>query len=268
MPSSREIEANFRRLQKLFGAVGDLDTQYLSHDDPYIDELQAAYDDALDIAFGKESDRYKQFRRTLKLELKSRKGDVIGSIASAMDCLREDYAREEAKEKRVRFDPAMGFAQETAKQQRVTSEQSPRNATPPGRIFIGHGRSPIWRELKDFLKDRLNLSPEEFNSVPVAGTATTARLREMLQRASFAFIIMTAEDEQPDGKKRARENVVHEVGLFQGRLGFERAIILLEEGCEEFSNIHGLGHIRFPKGNIGAKFEEIRQVLEREQQLK
>ena len=58
---------------------------------------------------------------------------------------------------------------------------------------------------------------------------------------------MTAEDEQPDGTLRARENVIHEAGLFQGRLGFEKAIILLEEGCEEFSNIEGLGQIRFPE---------------------
>ena len=71
-------------------------------------------------------------------------------------------------------------------------------------------------------------------------------------------------DEQSDGKARARENVVHEVGLFQGRLGFERALILLEDGCEEFSNIIGLGQIRYPKGNIAAKYEEIRMVLERE----
>jgi hypothetical protein len=76
---------------------------------------------------------------------------------------------------------------------------------------------------------------------------------------------MTAEDEQLDGTTRARENVVHELGLFQGRLGFNRAIILLEEGCSEFSNIVGLIQIRFPKDKIGAAFEEIRQVLEREQ---
>jgi len=53
-------------------------------------------------------------------------------------------------------------------------------------------------------------------------------------------------------------------GLFQGRLGFTKAIVLLEDGCEEFSNIHGLGQILFPKGNIKAACEEIRQVLERE----
>lgn len=75
---------------------------------------------------------------------------------------------------------------------------------------------------------------------------------------------MTGEDEQPDGKLRARMNVIHEAGLFQGRLGFTKAIVVLEDGCEEFSNIQGLGQIRFPKGKIKACFDEIRQVLERE----
>ena len=86
----------------------------------------------------------------------------------------------------------------------------------------------------------------------------------MLETAAFAFLIMTGEDEQADGKLHARLNVVHEAGLFQGRLGLKKAIILLEDGCEEFSNIYGLGQIRFPIGNISAQFEEIRRVLERE----
>jgi predicted nucleotide-binding protein len=90
------------------------------------------------------------------------------------------------------------------------------------------------------------------------------RLLEMLGGAAFAFLVMTPEDENADGTKHARENVIHEAGLFQGRLGFEKAIILLEDGCEAFSNIDGLGQIRFPKGGIMAKSEEIRKVLRRE----
>lgn len=131
-------------------------------------------------------------------------------------------------------------------------------------IFIGHGRSPDWRELKDFVSDRLQLPWDEFNRIPAAGVTNIARLAQMLDQASFAFLIMTAEDEQADGNRHARMNVIHEVGLFQGRLGFERAIVLLEEGCEEFSNVQGLGQIRFPKGNVSAIFEDIRAVLERE----
>ena len=131
-------------------------------------------------------------------------------------------------------------------------------------VFIGHGQSPVWRELKAFLEDRVGLTVEEFNSVSAAGVPTVGRLAEMLDAATFAFLVMTAEDEQPDGTVNARLNVVHEVGLFQGRLGFERAIVLLEDGCEEFSNITGLGQIRFPAGDVTSKFEEVRMVLARE----
>jgi hypothetical protein len=123
----------------------------------------------------------------------------------------------------------------------------------------------VWRALQDFLEKRLHLSVEEFNSVSVAGIPTATRLEQMLDTATFAFLVMTAEDETSDGKLHARLNVVHEAGLFQGKLGFKKAIILLEDGCEDFSNIDGLGDIRFPKNNISAKFEDIRAVLEREE---
>jgi hypothetical protein len=132
------------------------------------------------------------------------------------------------------------------------------------KVFIGHGQSPAWRDLKDFVSERLNLSYDEFNRVPVAGLPNVTRLANMLDDAAIALIILTAEDEQANGELHARQNVIHEVGLFQGRLGFSKAIVLLEEGCEQFSNIEGLGQIRFPKGNISAKFEDVRRVLERE----
>lgn len=133
-----------------------------------------------------------------------------------------------------------------------------------GSVFIGHGRSPLWRELKDFIQDRLKLSWDEFNRVPVAGVTNTERLIQMLDDAGIAFLVLTAEDERTDGAMLARQNVIHEAGLFQGRLGFSRAIVMLEEGCKEFSNIAGLGQIRFPVGKISASFEEVRRVLERE----
>jgi predicted nucleotide-binding protein len=137
-------------------------------------------------------------------------------------------------------------------------------ATAGQKIFIGHGHSLVWRELQNFLEHRLHLTTDEFNSVSTAGIATSDRLEEMLNNAAFAFLILTAEDEQPDGTLRPRENVVHEAGLFQGKLGFEKAILLLEETCEKFSNAVGLGHIPFPPGNIKGTFERVREVLERE----
>ncbi|MGW6715136.1 TIR domain-containing protein [Streptomyces globisporus] len=132
------------------------------------------------------------------------------------------------------------------------------------KVFIGHGgNSKEYLQLGVWLTNE-GLEWEVFDREPTAGHSTKERLSEMLDNAQIAFLLMTAEDETKDGEMRARENVVHEVGLFQGRLGFSKAIILVEDGCKRFSNISGIGQIRFPRGDIRPAFDEIRAVLRRE----
>ena len=78
------------------------------------------------------------------------------------------------------------------------------------------------------------------------------------------LLIMTAEDKDSDGNFHARPNVIHELGLFQGHLGFNRAIMVFEEGTQEFSNIHGIHQVRFPKAHIKETFGDILAVIGRE----
>lgn len=61
----------------------------------------------------------------------------------------------------------------------------------------------------------VGLLTEEFNRVSPAGVATATRLEEMLDNSGMAFLVLTAEDEHGD-KLAARQNVIHEAGLFQG----------------------------------------------------
>lgn len=132
------------------------------------------------------------------------------------------------------------------------------------KVFIGHGgNSNEYLKLGVWLT-KCGLEWEVFTTEPTAGLSTKERLLQMLDNAQMAFLVMTPEDEAANGAMRARANVIHEVGLFQGRLGWTKAIVLLEDGCEEFSNIEGLGQIRYPKSNLDAALEEIRQVLVRE----
>jgi Predicted nucleotide-binding protein containing TIR-like domain len=132
------------------------------------------------------------------------------------------------------------------------------------KIFIGHGRSPAWRDLKNHLQDQHHYEIGAYETEPRAGYPVAHNLEQMLEDCDLALLVMTGEDETKDKKLRARQNVVYEIGLFQGRLGFDRAIVLLEEGCEDFSNISGLQQIRFKKGNIAGKFGDVLAVLKRE----
>jgi predicted nucleotide-binding protein len=132
------------------------------------------------------------------------------------------------------------------------------------KVFIGHGHDPQWRDLKDHLHEKHGYPIEAYEIGSRAGHTIRNILEDMLEESSFALLVMTGEDETKDGKLRARQNVVHEAGLFQGRLGFGRAIILLEEGTEDFSNISGLHQIRFAKGRIAETYGEVLAVLKRE----
>jgi predicted nucleotide-binding protein len=138
------------------------------------------------------------------------------------------------------------------------------NEERPIRIFIGHGHSHDWKDLKDHLHDKHNYEIEAYEIGARAGHGIRDILQYMLEGSSIAFLVMTGEDQMMDGTTNPRLNVVHETGLFQGKLGFERAIVLLEEGTKEFSNMHGIQHIPFAKGNIAAIFGEVLAVLRRE----
>ena len=135
--------------------------------------------------------------------------------------------------------------------------------TPPS-VFIGHGRSQQWRDLKDHLYDRHGYKIEAYESGPRAGLTITQVLDSMATQSSFAVLVMTGEDRDQDGTVRARQNVVHEIGLFQGKLGFSKAIVLLEDGTEEFTNLSGIQQIRYSKGNIKETFGEVLATLKRE----
>ena len=110
-------------------------------------------------------------------------------------------------------------------------------------IFIGHGRSGQWRDLKDHLSDKHEYKIIAYETGARAGHTIRDILDEMLAKSAFAIIVMTAEDELAGGKMQGRPNVIHETGLFQGKLGFSRAIVLLEDGAEEFSNLYGIQQI-------------------------
>ena len=131
-------------------------------------------------------------------------------------------------------------------------------------VFIGHGHSPLWRELRDHLQDMHGYVVEAYETGVRAGHTVRDILQEMLDSSSFALLVVTAEDETAKGDLRPRQNVVHELGLFQGRLGFSKAVAIVEEGVEMNSNMDAVHQIRFDSGNIRTTFGEIVATLERE----
>ena len=126
----------------------------------------------------------------------------------------------------------------------------------------------LWARLQLFLENDLGLETVSYESESRAGETLVPVLEKLLGQGTFAVLILTAEDETAAGLRRARQNVIHEAGLFQGRLGFKRAILLRQEGIEDFTNVAGLQYISFAGGHIEQAFWELQRVLKREGLLK
>lgn len=148
------------------------------------------------------------------------------------------------------------------------SGKSIAKSTGGDKIFIGHGRSKLWARLQVYIKDDLSLQTSTFEDKSRTSETIINILSQLLDESSFAILIMTAEDEMVDGEIRARQNVIHEAGLFQGRLGFDKVIILKQDSVEEFSNIAGLQYIPFSGDNIEQTFYELQRKLKKSGLLK
>jgi len=129
-------------------------------------------------------------------------------------------------------------------------------------LFIGHGPSDVWKELRDHLRDKHGFEIMAYEIGARAGHAIRDILEGMVEESSLAFLVMTGDDTTLEGELHPRLNVVHEAGFFQGRLGFNRAIVLLQNGVTEFSNIHGIEQIRF--NNIKEIFGDVLATIRRE----
>lgn len=132
----------------------------------------------------------------------------------------------------------------------------------PRRVFITHGHGSSWREVRDYVERDLHLGLEtiEMASRPNMGRTLIEKLEEESVHCSFAVVVMTGDDLAGD-EVRARENVIHEIGFFQGRYGRGRVCLLHEEGVGIPSNLSGVGYSPFQKGNVGSAFVELQREL-------
>jgi predicted nucleotide-binding protein len=129
------------------------------------------------------------------------------------------------------------------------------------RVFITHGRSQDWRALQSHIEKVLKIETLELAQEPNLGLTVLQKLDEYSNKCGYAVIVMTGDDSVGD-ETRARENVLHEIGFFQGRYGLRNVILLHEDGVSIPSNIQGLVYIAFPKGMIHATFGALQNDIQ------
>lgn len=144
------------------------------------------------------------------------------------------------------------------------SKDLEQDASKAGKVFIGHGQNQIVRnKVKNFIRDRCGLQPLVLEDLPSAGHTVMEKLEKYGRTADYAVLILTGDDlVQGRDERRARQNVIQELGWFQGVLGRKRTAILCEEGVEIASNIGGVVYLKFTGNNVEMIFDQLRQEFE------
>jgi predicted nucleotide-binding protein len=130
----------------------------------------------------------------------------------------------------------------------------------PRRTFISHGRSKDWYEVQAHLEKDLKLDTLELAQEASQGQTIIEKLESNADRCDAAVIVMSGDDADASGQARVRENVMHEIGYFQGKYGRNNVVLLHEDGVSVPTNLSGIVYIAYPRETISATFG----VLDRE----
>jgi CheY-like chemotaxis protein len=140
----------------------------------------------------------------------------------------------------------------------------------PIKVFIVHGHDEVAKlSLKNYLQNTLKLpEPIILHEQPNQGRTIIEKFEDLAAGADLVFVLLTPDDviasgtESDSAKRRARQNVIFEMGYFLGQLGRRSGrVVLLYKGTLDLpSDISGVIYLNFDSG-IESVGEQIRREI-------
>jgi predicted nucleotide-binding protein len=184
---------------------------------------------------------------------------------------RDPQVREWAAEKACHFldkwsDPSL--AEVMVKMEESLGIKSKKQLPVP---FIVHGRDDATKlEVKNYLQNKLGLpEPIILHEQPSHGRTIIEKFEAFALQSQLAFVVLTPDDPgsspsaSNEEKRRARQNVIFELGYFLGTFGRNsgRVLLLYKGSLELPSDISGVIYIDITNG-IESAAETIRRELQ------
>ena len=109
------------------------------------------------------------------------------------------------------------------------------------KVFVVYGHDRIMKlEVENFLRSRLKLDVVALDEEPNGGRTIIEKFEHYSKDCAFAVILMSPDDDvEVNGQifKRARQNVVLELGYFMAKLGRKKVCALVRGDIEKPSDI-------------------------------
>ena len=116
-------------------------------------------------------------------------------------------------------------------------------------IFVVHGHDEArTSDVTVFLEQVTKLRVVIMERKAILGRTLIEKFEDNADRAAYAVVLLTGDDEgrlvgSKNWRRRARQNVMFELGFFYGAIGRSRVAVLYERGVELPSDLKGVGWI-------------------------
>jgi predicted nucleotide-binding protein len=132
----------------------------------------------------------------------------------------------------------------------VLQNELKRIDVPPSehKVFVVHGHDGAAREGVARFLEQIGLEPVILHERANKGRTLITKFREESADIGFAVVLMTPDDHGAKAdahatRRRARQNVVFELGFFIGKFGPRRVAALVKEDLERPSDVDGVVYI-------------------------
>lgn len=151
-------------------------------------------------------------------------------------------------------------------EQRTKTKPSISRTTGSKKVFVVHGHDSLVKTEVARMLEKLDLEPIVLHEQPNEGKTIIEKFERDASQVQFAVAILTPDDEgypvnKPgEKKKRARQNVILELGYFSGILGRENVCVLFKGDLEVPSDYLGVVYVEID--NAGAwRFNLAKELM-------
>lgn len=131
--------------------------------------------------------------------------------------------------------------------QNVSTQEQPK--VDSKKVFVVYGHDRLMKlEVENFLRSKLKLDVVALDEEPNGGRTIIEKFEHYSKDCAFAVILMSPDDDvDVDGQiyKRARQNVVLELGYFMAKLGRDKVCVLVRGDIEKPSDISGILNLSY-----------------------
>ena len=184
--------------------------------------------------------------------------NVVDARINALRLLKDELRERSHAELQVFMESSKAVnAKEVEKNARVVSNK----------VFITHGRDTERRsEVADFIREQ-GLEPVILEKQPHGGLTIIEKYEKYASDVAFGIAILTPDDvgclaaDAPAGlQKRARQNVIFELGYMYAHIRRHRvAVLITDPDIEQPSNLRGIGWY-FLDSNGGWRYDLLREL--------